>query len=46
MQKIKFKNLSTTLTKEKYKLALKEHLKTTKDENGFLRIDYRLLTNI
>lgn len=46
VNKLKLKNFNSILTKEKYKIALRENLKTTRDENGFVRIDYRLLTNI
>ncbi len=35
------------LLKEKYKTQLKENIKTTlKDDNDFVRIDPRFLTNI
>lgn len=37
----------TSMLKEKYKTQIKENIKTvTKDENGFVRIDPRFLTNI
>ena len=44
---VQFKYFHSSLLKEKYKLQLKETLKTTWcDENGFVRIDPRFLTNI
>lgn len=37
----------SNLLKEKYKVQLKENIKSTvQDENGFVRIDPRFLTNI
>ena len=46
-EETQLKYLSSSLLKEKYKMQLKETIKSTfVDENGFVRIDPRFLTNI
>ncbi len=39
--------LLSSMLKDKYQQELKDNIKsTTKDSNGFVRVDYKLLTNI